>query len=629
MPQIQRDLLVEYKRYATEPNNQNNVDVPDETINQETETVYDSDSGDIDAIELDKILHFLLSTIIKNDLDKEHQFKVLLDNEVFIPMFLQNHYSEMRILINTTILSAANRDTMNVEGINPIEVEDVLKEFWSTKKSFKADLLLNLHAVILKSCEDHKKEFMDERDRLLQDAIDQEEAQKGTPVSSSRSTPTLEYSEEDNTSLKRKRSNEDSDDELVVDESNDKSFVQNPASQNVILERVNTHPDARRKEVENHKPDGASDRLKETNQQSIFTLQRIQAELEARIHSVNELIAQNQALQQKSARLVAGLKEVNKKKMDALAAKQELQRLEGVVQSNDADNFTNNTEIEQIIRENDDLLIKFKTITTPLQDVALKAVYNDLVARLQAVEDKKPEEASDKLEETNQQLISTLKNIQDVLPAIERSSNQLVEQNEALQQVNTHLVALVKQEKMAAIDAIDELVELKRVVQKKPESLADSELLSIEAELAREKLSEGPEPKIIQNGASNSQSSYDQSEPSPKSTVAFRYFVENLKQKFQNTNSTGIKQIIRKASELAKSNLNDDKKFEKIAEELHKIAKKRVNSWWSKSHFFGHGRSTEAQIIYDKASKEEFSLQDENERTTFMEQYLSSRKNNS
>lgn len=675
MTRIQRDLLKEYEIYAAEGNNQDNVHVPDGITNQETETVYDSDSGEIDTIDGNKILHFLLYTIIEHDLDKAYRFRNLLENEVFIPMFLQNHYSEMRILINTAILSAANRHTMNVEMINDSEVEDVLKQFWNKKNAktgSKAELLAYLHEVIFQWCEEHRKEFRDARDRLLQDAIDQEEAPEGTPVSSSRSTPTLEYSEEDNKSLKRKHSHEESDDELV-DEGNDKSVVQNRASQKVILERVNKHPDARLKEAEKNKPDGASDRLKEKNQQLIFTLQRIQAELEARIHSVDELIAQNQALQQESTRLVASLKVVNKKKVDAIDAKKKLQQLEGVVQSNDADNFTNNTEIEQIIRENDDLLIKFKTITTPLQHVALKAVYNDLVARLQEVEDKKPEEASDILEETNQQLISTLQSIQDELEAIAHNDDELVTQNRALELKNTHLFAVVDQENKDAIDAIDELQELKRVVQlnKVDNVVADSSsLLSEEkATLMEQQPSDETQPSLAQElaeaervnfkdnvkqlnstdnvpsiseiqeismkehlkkGDSSSQPSSGQSESSPTSTVAFSDFVDKLKQQFKNTNSTGIKQIIREAEALLKQQgKSDNEQFNKITDKLHNVAEKRVNSWWSKSHFFGHGRSPEAQKIYDEASKEKFSLQNEQQRTEFMAQFLSSRKNNS
>lgn len=698
MTRIQRDLLKEYEIYAAEGNNQDNVHVPDGITNQETETVYDSDSGEIDTIDGNKILHFLLYTIIEHDLDKAYGFRNLLENEVFIPMFLQNHYSEMRILINTAILSAANRDTMNVEMINDSEVEDVLKQFWNKKNAktgSKAELLADLHEVIFQWCEEHRKEFRDARDRLLQDAIDQEEAPEGTPVSSSRSTPTLEYSEEDNKSLKRKHSHEESDDELV-DEGNDKSVVQNRTSQNVILERVNKHPDARLKEAEKNKPDGASDRLKEKNQQLIFTLQRIQAELEARIHSDDELIAQNQALQQESTRLVASLKVVNKKKMDAIYAKKELQQLEGVVQLNNADNRTNNTEIEQIIRENDELLKEFKTINTPL-----KHVYNDLVARLQEVEDKKPEEASDTLEETNQQLISTLQNIQDKLQAIVHSGDELVAQNQALQQENTYLVAVVDQEKRAAID---ELQQLERVVQlnqadnvvadsasllseekatlmeQQPwdetqpslaQELAEAELVNFEDNVQqlnstdkvlpiseaqeismkeqlvfnnqadnvsadsasgesltvddRRKTSGGSKKKTLHDRDSSSQSLSLQSEQAPHEKVTFSKFAERLADKFKDTNSTGIKQIIRKAHELASSSLihDDNKKFEEIAKELHQVAEKRVNSWWSKSHFFGHGRSKEAQVMYDKASKKEFKLNDENQRKNFMIECLS------
>lgn len=102
--------------------------------------------------------------------------------------------------------------------------------------------------------------------------------------------------------------------------------------------------------------------------------------------------------------------------------------------------------------------------------------------------------------------------------------------------------------------------------------------------------------------------------------VKFENFVGWLHTKFDGTNSTGIKKIIRKADEILANTsiIIEDSKFTQIAAELHQVAEKRVDSWWSKSHFFGKGRSEKVTSIYEKARDASFSLDDDAKRQAFI-----------
>jgi hypothetical protein len=78
-------------------------------------------------------------------------------------------------------------------------------------------------------------------------------------------------------------------------------------------------------------------------------------------------------------------------------------------------------------------------------------------------------------------------------------------------------------------------------------------------------------------------------------------FCQKFKKKFIKTNSDGIKDIIRL---MDKPNCID---LTELGEAMHRIAKGRRKSWYSKSHVFGPGRSLLVQSLYDALARMDFS----------------------
>lgn len=83
-----------------------------------------------------------------------------------------------------------------------------------------------------------------------------------------------------------------------------------------------------------------------------------------------------------------------------------------------------------------------------------------------------------------------------------------------------------------------------------------------------------------------------------------------FQEKFKNTNSTGVKQMISYMKNIQTNNksLTEEMKLGLVSNQMHDIATRRKDSSWSKSHFFGNGRHPGVQELYNLLADKDFSL---------------------
>lgn len=110
----------------------------------------------------------------------------------------------------------------------------------------------------------------------------------------------------------------------------------------------------------------------------------------------------------------------------------------------------------------------------------------------------------------------------------------------------------------------------------------------------------------------------------PDKDINFEQVARWLKETFKDTNSSGIKKMKHLANQLLQdTRLQDDEKLSSLSSSFHKMALERnkgLQHWWSTSHFFGKGRSSLAQAMYDVAKNEQFSFKNVDV-IQFMEQH--------
>lgn len=200
--------------------------------------------------------------------------------------------------------------------------------------------------------------------------------------------------------------------------------------------------------------------------------------------------------------------------------------------------------------------------------------------------------------ETNQRLLIDMNHQLDILESLEL-------QNARLNEVVVDLKERLQKVPQVTLDKTHPLLE--QLTQGAAEELAD-----LRAQLAAANVA------LTQKDGRIAQITKDLTDAR---AVKFQDFVVWLHKNFDSTNSSGIKTILREADKMLKNqaaNTNDDVKFQAIAQQLHTVSDKRVDSWWSKSHFFGKGRSVNAQKIYSRARDNAFDLDTNEKREEFM-----------
>lgn len=85
-------------------------------------------------------------------------------------------------------------------------------------------------------------------------------------------------------------------------------------------------------------------------------------------------------------------------------------------------------------------------------------------------------------------------------------------------------------------------------------------------------------------------------------------WAELLRSHCLGTNSTGMKEIMAEANQLLQEKMNETEKLSCLSIKMRQIASERKDSSWSKSHFFGKGRHSGIQKLYDLMAENGFSL---------------------